>query len=219
MYQYIKRILDVLLSSIFLIFFWWILLLIGIMVKIKLGSPIIYTATRAGKIDDESGNECVFKLYKFRSMTDEKDGKGKLLDDTLRLTKFGRKLRATSLDELPEIINILKGDMSIVGPRPLPVIYLPYYTLEERRRHKVRPGLTGWAQINGRNSLSWEKKFQYDVYYVDNCSLFLDIKILLGTVIKVFKREGIGQGEEAPESLHVERETYRSNTEKGTKVK
>ena len=138
-------------------------------------------------------------------MTNETDENGKLLPDTKRLTKFGRILRASSLDELPEMFNIFKGDMSIVGPRPLGIKYIPYYTVEERHRHDIRPGLTGLAQVRGRNNLSWEQKFAYDVQYVNNISFGLDIKILFETVIKVFKREGIGQGEERPVSLHIER--------------
>ena len=156
-------------------------------------------------IDPRTGKEKIFELYKFRSMTNETDENGKLLPDEQRLTRFGRILRATSLDELPEIFNILKGDMSFVGPRPLAVSYLNYYTQEEHHRHDVRPGLTGLAQINGRNGLSWEDKFRYDLQYIEQLSFVNDVKILFQTVWKVLKREGIGQGEAAPVSLSVER--------------
>ncbi|MDR9770455.1 sugar transferase [Acetomicrobium sp.] len=138
-------------------------------------------------------NEKIFTLYKFRTMTDERDEKGELLPDEMRLTDFGKFLRAPSLDELPELFNILKGDMSIVGPRPLLIEYLPLYNAHQRRRHEVRPGLTGWAQVNGRNAISWEEKFNYDVEYVDNLSFFLDVKIIFLTIMKVSKREGINQ--------------------------
>ena len=164
-----------------------ILLIIYILVRIKLGKPAIFKQERPGK------NEKIFTLYKFRTMTDEKDKDGNLLPDEKRLTKFGNVLRSTSLDELPELVNILKGDMSIVGPRPLLVEYLPLYNEEQKRRHNVRPGLTGLAQVSGRNNLSWEEKFKDDVYYVDHISLWEDIKIILKTVGKVLKREGISQ--------------------------
>jgi len=201
----IKRLLDILCSGLGMLLFCWLYVIIAVLVKAKLGSPVIYKAKRPGKIDPETGKEKIFELYKFRSMTNETDENGKLLPDTKRLTKFGRILRSTSLDELPEIYNIFKGDMSIVGPRPLGIKYIPYYTDEERHRHDIRPGLTGLAQVRGRNNLSWEQKFAYDVEYVNNISFGLDIKILLETVVKVFKREGIGQGEERPISLHIER--------------
>ena len=156
---YVKRLLDIICSSLGLILFCWLYGIIAILVKIKLGSPVIYTADRPGKIDPESGQEKIFQLYKFRSMTNETDVNGELLPSVQRLTKFGRVLRASSLDELPELFNILKGDMSIVGPRPLGMKYLPYYTDRERHRHDIRPGLTGLAQVKGRNSISWEEKF------------------------------------------------------------
>ncbi|MDR9770433.1 sugar transferase [Acetomicrobium sp.] len=149
-----------------------ILLLIALLVRIKLGSPVIFKQQRPGM------NEKIFTLYKFRTMTDERDEKGELLPDEMRLTDFGKFLRASSLDELPELFNILKGDMSIVGPRPLLIEYLPLYNAHQRRRHEVRPGLTGWAQVNGRNAISWEEKFNYDVEYADNLSFFLDVKII-----------------------------------------
>lgn len=203
--KYIKRLLDILCSGLGMLLFCWLYVIIAILVKVKLGSPVIYKAKRPGKIDPKTGQEKVFELYKFRSMTNETDESGKLLPDTKRLTKFGRILRSTSLDELPEVFNIFKGDMSIVGPRPLAVSYLNYYTEEEHHRHDVRPGLTGLAQVSGRNSLSWEQKFALDLQYIKDISFVQDVKVLFMTVIKVFKREGIGQGEAAPVSLSVER--------------
>ena len=161
------------------------LLTIAILVRAKLGSPVLFTQERPGR------DEKIFKLYKFRSMTDEKNENGELLPDEIRLTKFGRTLRSTSLDELPELINIIKGDMSVVGPRPLLVSYLPYYTEEERHRHDVRPGLTGYAQVHGRNLVSWGDKFSMDVKYTSKITFIGDFKIVLDTVGKVFKHEGI----------------------------
>lgn len=183
--RYIKRLLDILLSGCALVVLSPVLLVVAILVRTKLGSPVIFCQERPGK------NEKIFKMYKFRSMTDERDENGNLLPDEVRLTKFGRLLRSTSLDELPELWNIFKGDMSIVGPRPLLVQYLPLYNEEQRHRHDVRPGLTGLAQINGRNGISWEKKFQYDVQYVNGITFWGDMKILILTVASVFKREGI----------------------------
>lgn len=183
--KYIKRILDFFISLISLIVLLPVLLVIAILVRVKLGNPIIFKQERPGK------NEKIFTLYKFRTMTDEKDEKGELLPDSKRLTKFGKILRSTSLDELPELFNILKGDMSIVGPRPLLVRYLPYYTKQERHRHDVRPGLTGLAQISGRNLLRWEEKLSKDVEYVNNYSFLYDLKIIVKTMQKVIKRDGI----------------------------
>ena len=183
--KYIKRLLDILLSAGALLFLWPVLLVTAILVRIKLGSPVIFRQARPDK------DENIFRLYKFRTMTDEKDTNGNLLPDDIRLTKFGRLLRSTSLDELPELWNILKGDMSIVGPRPLLVSYLPYYTEEERHRHDVRPGLTGLAQVNGRNNLTWEQKFAYDLEYVRHISFKNDVKILFQTVAKVFARADV----------------------------
>ncbi len=197
--KFFKRFFDVFLSALALTVLSPILLVVAILVRVKLGSPVLYTAERVGK------NGKIFKLYKFRSMTDERDENGNLLPGKDRLTKLGRILRATSIDELPELINILKGDMSIIGPRPLPEIYLPYYTEEESKRHNVRPGLSGWAQANGRNSLSWSEKFELDVWYINHMSMWLDVKIIFLTIFKVFRREGIGQGEQTPVSLHIER--------------
>lgn len=189
--KYFKRILDFLLSLIALIVLSPILIIIAILVRVKLGSPVIFKQQRPGK------NEKIFTLYKFRSMTDKRDENGNLLPDSERLTKFGKALRSTSLDELPELFNILKGDMAIVGPRPLLVEYLPLYNEEQKQRHNVRPGLTGLAQVNGRNTISWEEKFKEDINYVKNITFKGDIKIILKTIIKVFKREGITQKDKA----------------------
>ena len=197
--KYIKRVFDIVLSGLALIILSPVIAIVALLVRVKLGSPVIFKQDRPGL------NEKIFKMYKFRSMTDDRDVNGELLPDEDRLPSFGKKLRSTSLDELPELVNIFKGDMSIVGPRPLSVVYLPYYTEEERIRHTVRPGLTGLAQINGRNAISWEEKFRYDIEYVKNISLGLDISVFFGTIGKVLKREGIGQAEEAPVSLHIER--------------
>ena len=183
--NFFKRFFDIVLSGMALLFLWPILLIVAILVRAKLGSPVIFCQQRPGK------DEKIFKMYKFRSMTDERDEKGNLLPDEVRLTKFGRLLRSTSLDELPELWNIFKGDMSIVGPRPLLVQYLPLYNEEQRHRHDVRPGLTGLAQVNGRNAITWEERFTLDVAYTHNVTLAGDIKIILLTVKKVFAREGI----------------------------
>lgn len=183
--KYIKRPQDILCASLGLIVLSPVMAVTAILVKKKLGSPVIFTQERPGR------NSQIFSLYKFRTMTDQKDGNGNLLPDEARLTEFGKKLRSTSLDELPELINILKGDMSIVGPRPLLVKYLPRYNDFQARRHEVRPGFTGYAQVNGRNSLSWEKKFEFDVDYVDNISFINDWGIILKTIGKVIQREGI----------------------------
>ncbi|MDK4469240.1 sugar transferase [Enterococcus hirae] len=180
-----KRILDILLSGIALIVLSPIILIVGFLVRIKLGSPIIFKQERPGK------SEKIFSMYKFRTMIDERDHNGEYLPDEIRLTKFGKMLRATSLDELPELWNILKGDMSIVGPRPLLVEYLPLYSEKQRKRHNVRPGLTGLAQVNGRNAISWEEKFDLDVYYVDKISFFNDLIIIIQTCKKVIKKENI----------------------------
>ena len=182
---FIKRLIDIVLSLIVLVCFCWLYLILAILVRVKLGSPVIFKQPRPGK------DEKVFNLYKFRTMTDKKDENGNLLPDEDRLPEFGKKLRATSLDELPEFINILKGDMSFVGPRPLLVKYLPLYNEEQKRRHEVRPGLTGWAQVNGRNLLSWEDRFEKDVYYVDHQSFLLDLKIVFMTVAVVFRHNDV----------------------------
>lgn len=189
--KFIKRPMDFILSLLAIILLSPILLIVALLVKIKLGSPIIFKQDRPGL------NEKIFTMYKFRTMTDERDENGELLPDEMRLTKFGKFLRSTSLDELPEFLNILKGDMSIIGPRPLLVEYLSLYNEHQKRRHEVRPGLSGLAQVNGRNTLSWEEKFKIDIEYVDNISFIGDLKIIFLTVKKVFKREGINQEGEA----------------------
>lgn len=183
--RYIKRVLDVVCALAALIVFSWLYIIIAVLVRIKLGKPVIFKQPRPGK-DEE-----IFNLYKFRSMTDERDENGELLPDKARLTKFGKALRAMSLDELPEAINILKGDMSVIGPRPLLVEYLPYYRGEEHHRHDVRPGLTGLAQVNGRNTLTWEQKFAYDLEYVQHISFAMDANIFLSTIGKVLNRAGV----------------------------
>lgn len=183
--KYFKRPMDIILSLIALIVLSPILLIVALLVRIKLGSPVIFKQQRPGL------NEKIFIMYKFRTMTDERDENGELLPDGIRLTKFGRFLRSTSLDELPELFNILKGDMSVIGPRPLLVEYLPLYDEYQKRRHEVRPGLSGLVQVSGRNAINWEDKFNLDVEYVDNISFFGDWKIIFLTLKKVFIREGI----------------------------
>ena len=185
--KYIKRMLDYILSLISLIVLSPLMLIIGLLVRIKLGKPIIFKQKRPGK------NEKIFTLYKFRTMTDEKDQNGNLLPDAERLTKFGKTLRSTSLDELPELWNILKGEMAIVGPRPLLVEYLPLYNEKQKHRHDVRPGLTGLAQISGRNTIDWEEKFEEDIEYIQNVNFVTDCKIVFKTVSKVLKKEGISR--------------------------
>ncbi len=186
MYQkYIKRLLDIIISLTALILLSPVLLVVAVLVRVKLGSPVIFHQDRPGY------QEKIFQLCKFRSMTDERGADGELLPDEVRLTKFGKTLRATSLDELPELWNILKGDMSLIGPRPLLVSYLPYYTEEERLRHSVRPGLTGLAQVRGRNLLDWDRRFATDVEYVRNLTFAMDIKIFLMTIRKVLVHEDI----------------------------
>ena len=175
--KYIKRLLDILISLTFIVLFSWLYLILVILVRIKLGSPVLFCQERPGY------NEKIFKLYKFRTMTDKRDEKGNLLPDSERLTKFGSMLRSTSLDELPEMFNILTGDMSLIGPRPLLVEYLPYYTEEERLRHSVRPGLTGLAQVSGRNYLAWDKRLAKDVEYVNHISFIMDFRIIIKTCI------------------------------------
>ncbi|WP_026679379.1 sugar transferase [Fictibacillus gelatini] len=181
----IKRPMDFILSLVAIIVLSPVFLVVAILVRVKLGSPVLFKQKRPGM------NERIFTMYKFRTMTDERDKNGELLPDNVRLTKFGKFLRSTSLDELPELINILKGDMSIIGPRPLLVQYLPLYNDYQKRRHEVRPGLSGLAQVNGRNAISWEDKFNLDVEYVDNISFIGDWKIIFQTIKKVFVREGI----------------------------
>lgn len=183
--NYTKRLMDFIFALFALIVLSPILLVCIISVGINLGRPVIFKQKRPGL------NEKIFTLYKFRTMTDQKDSNGKFLPDEIRLTKLGRFLRATSMDELPELINIIKGDMSFIGPRPLLVEYLPLYNDHQRRRHDVRPGLSGLAQVNGRNSISWEDKFSLDVKYVETINFVIDLKLVLKTIFKVFKQEGI----------------------------
>ena len=183
--NFFKRFLDIIISLIFISCFWWLYVVIAILIRLKLGSPVLFKQDRPGL------NEKIFKMYKFRTMTDDKDKNGNLLSDAERLTKFGKFLRSTSLDEIPELWNVLKGEMSLVGPRPLLVDYLGYYTDEENKRHNVKPGITGWAQINGRNALSWEEKFKFDNEYVSSVGFLFDLKIIFLTIKKVVKKEDI----------------------------
>lgn len=184
--KYFKRPIDIMCALAAIVVFSWLYVIVAILVRVKLGSPVLFTQDRPGK------DEKIFKLYKFRTMTDARDADGNLFPDEVRLTKFGKMLRATSLDELPEAFNILKGDMSVIGPRPLLVRYLPRYNAEQHRRHEVRPGLSGYAQVHGRNNVSWEEKFILDVEYVDKITFLGDVKIIIDTVMKAFiKREGI----------------------------
>lgn len=183
--KYFKRPLDLICAFITLVFFWWLFLIVAVLVRIKIGSPILFQQERPGK------DEQIFKLYKFRTMTNETDKNGEFRSDEDRLTKFGKVLRSTSLDELPEIFNIIKGDMSIVGPRPLLIKYLPYYNERQHHRHDVRPGLSGYAQVNGRNAISWDEKFEMDLDYINRITFLGDVKIIVRTVFKVFKREDI----------------------------
>lgn len=189
--KYVKRLLDIVLSLLILLAFWWLYAILAILVRVKMGSPVIFVHNRPGKIDPKTGKERIFKMYKFRSMTNETDENGVLLPNSVRLTKFGRKLRATSLDELPELFNILKGDMSFIGPRPLSEKYLKYYTEEEHKRHLVRPGLTGLAQVHGRTAANWEKRFAYDIEYVNHTTFLVDVKIVLDTIVQVLKHSDI----------------------------
>lgn len=221
--RFVKRFIDVVLSGVLLIILSPLLLVVSILVRAKLGSPVIFSQERPGR------DGIVFKMYKFRTMLPPQTLDGRtltdeerlrciangveVLSDEARLTRFGRVLRATSIDELPELVNILKGDMSFVGPRPLAVIYLPYYTLEEDRRHLVRPGLTGWAQVHGRNSANWTQRFRYDIEYVDNLSLRMDIAALAATFKVVLSRNDVGQGSEKPLGFHEQRQ---EELDKGT---
>jgi lipopolysaccharide/colanic/teichoic acid biosynthesis glycosyltransferase len=186
-----KRLFDFLVALAVLSVLWPVIIILTILIALKLGRPVLFAQVRPGL-----GGQ-LFKMYKFRSMTEERDDNGELLPDEKRLLPFGQFLRSTSLDELPGLLNVLRGELSLVGPRPLLVEYLPLYSKEQNRRHALRPGITGWAQVNGRNTLSWEKKFEYDVWYVDNQSFWLDIKILFMTVLKVLKRSDINQVGEA----------------------
>lgn len=183
--KYFKRLIDIILALIIFSVFWWVYIIVGILIRVKLGRPVIFKQERPGK-DGE-----IFTLYKFRTMLDTVDDMGKLLPNEERFTKFGLMLRSTSLDELPQAWNVLRGEMSFVGPRPLFIRYLSRYSKEQGRRHEVRPGITGWAQVKGRNSISWDEKFQMDVEYVDNYSFHMDLKIILLTIKKVFYREDV----------------------------
>ena len=194
---FLKRFFDIVFSAFFIVVLSPVFVLLIILVWWKNGRPVFFKQERPGL------NEKIFVLYKFRTMTDSKDEYGNLLSDTCRLTSFGRFLRSSSLDEMPELFNILIGDMSFVGPRPLSVLYLPFYTEEERKRHSVRPGLTGLAQVSGRNALSWEEKFKFDSLYVERVCFFEDFRIFLRTIFIVIRGSDIGQAEEAPESLHI----------------
>jgi lipopolysaccharide/colanic/teichoic acid biosynthesis glycosyltransferase len=186
--RFFKRPIDFLCGLAAILVFWWLYLIVAILVRIKLGSPILFVQERPGK------DEKIFKLYKFRTMTDARDENGELLPDEVRLTKFGKMLRATSLDELPEAFNIIKGDMSVIGPRPLLVKYIARYNTEQHRRHEVRPGLSGYAQVHGRNTVSWEQKFKMDTEYVSHITFLGDVKILLDTLKVALNREGISSG-------------------------
>lgn len=184
--KYFKRPIDLLCAFLAVLAFWWLYIIIAVLVWFKIGSPVLFSQDRPGK------NERIFKLYKFRTMTDERDNNGELLSDEIRLTKFGKWLRSTSLDELPEVFNIIRGDMSVIGPRPLLVQYLDRYSPEQHRRHEVRPGLSGHAQVHGRNMIPWKQKFEMDLYYVDHITFLGDMKIILETVKKAFiKKEGV----------------------------
>ena len=196
--RFFKRPLDIVCALAAIIVFSWLYIIVAILVRIKLGRPVLFTQERPGK------DEKIFKLYKFRTMTDERDENGNLLPDDVRLTKFGRLLRSTSLDELPEAFNILKGDMSVIGPRPLLVQYLPYYTEEEKHRHDVRPGLSGLAQVNGRNFVGWDHRLAYDVQYVKKITFVGDISIVFQTVFKFLKKEDIAVDTNMVESNFAE---------------
>lgn len=192
---YIKRLLDIVCSLIAIIVFSWLYIIVAILVRVKLGSPVLFKQPRPGKIDPKTGKEKIFYMYKFRSMSDERDENGNLLPDEIRLGKFGKTLRATSLDELPEAFNILKGDMSIIGPRPQLVRDMVFMTDKQRMRHTAKPGLSGLAQVNGRNDISWDEKLDWDLKYIEKVSFLGDVKIILYTVIKAFiKQEGITDG-------------------------
>ena len=185
--NFFKRLFDILGALILIILTLPIMIWAYFAIKKHLGSPVIFTQSRPGK------DEKIFQIYKFRSMSNTTDQNGNLLSDEIRLGNFGKKLRALSIDELPQLFNILKGDMSFIGPRPLLIEYLPLYSKEQKRRHNVRPGITGLAQVNGRNAISWREKFEFDIYYADNLSLFLDIKIALKTIQKVIKKDGVNK--------------------------
>lgn len=206
--KYFKRPFDIICALLAILVFWWLYIIVAILVRVKLGSPVIFTQPRPGK------DENIFNLYKFRTMTDERDENGELLPDDVRLTRFGKLLRSTSFDELPEAFNILKGDMSVVGPRPLLVEYLPYYTAEEHHRHDVRPGLSGLAQVNGRNAISWEEKFSWDLKYITQITFLGDIKIIIRTVYKAVNRSDIKVGNEFKVGKFIDQRKERLKEEK-----
>lgn len=207
--KYIKRPLDCVLATGALVVFSPVMGVTALVVRKKLGSPVLFTQERPGRIDPRTGKEKIFKLYKFRTMTDATDEEGNLLSDEDRLTKFGRFLRSTSLDELPELINIIKGDMAIIGPRPLLVQYLPYYTETERQRHYARPGLSGLAQVNGRNYVKWDDRLAYDVDYVNRITFARDVAIIMKTILKVIGRKDVAANTDAVETyLDKERGAY-----------
>lgn len=186
--RFFKRPVDIACGVAAILAFWWLYIIVAVLVKVKLGSPVLFIQERPGK------DEKIFRLYKFRTMTDGRDENGEPLPDEERLTRFGKMLRATSLDELPEAFNIIKGDMSVIGPRPLLVRYIPRYNEEQRRRHEVRPGLSGYAQVHGRNGVSWEEKFKMDMEYVSHITFWGDVKIVLGTLKVALRREGVSSG-------------------------
>ncbi len=210
--EHIKRILDLVLSIPGVVVISPVILMLALIIRLKLGFPVFYCQQRPGL------NGKLFTLFKFRSMTDERNEHGDLLPDSDRLTSFGKSLRKASLDELPELFNVLKGDMSLVGPRPLLMQYLDRYTPEQARRHEVKPGITGWAQVNGRNALTWEEKFKLDVWYVDNWSFRLDLKIIMMTVLKVLEREGISQEGQATAAEFMGYDLGRKKAQKAQKV-
>ena len=213
----IKRLLDFLLALLALVILSPVLVALTAVGAIAMKGNPFFVQRRPGRIDKRTGKERIFPLIKFRTMTNEKDKDGNLLPDDVRLNGYGKFLRKTSLDELPELVNIFKGDMSLVGPRPLLVAYLPYYTDEERRRHSVRPGLTGWAQVNGRNCVSWENRFKLDVEYVDNISFLFDIKVLLKTIAAVLKHSGVAEdtGEAEGNFARIRKENEHTTVERG----
>jgi len=187
--KYIKRLIDIVCSLVALLVFWWLYIIVAVLVKVKLGSPVLFTQPRPGRINPKTGKETIFKMYKFRTMTDERDESGTLLSDEIRLTEFGKWLRNTSLDELPEVFNILRGDMSIIGPRPQLVRDMTFMTDEQRKRHFVRPGLSGLAQTRGRNALAWDAKLATDLEYINHITFLGDAKIIIDTVKQVFFHE------------------------------